>query len=127
MTSLEVPYSVACVLPSLVALDITNDVAHEVARADTASGIAFITPRERGLVRVNEREAGFFTDVEELLERLVPLAAADRERMLTLLLGARTELVPFANGRLCLGQWQRILLFGFGEHVAGEWELTLVG
>jgi len=127
MTSLEVPYSVACVLPSLVALDITNDVAHEVARADAASGIAFITPRERGLVRVNEREAGFFADVEELLERLVPLAAVDRERTLTLLLGARTELVPFADGRLCLGQWQRILLFGFGDHVAAEWELTLEG
>jgi hypothetical protein len=34
MTSVEVPYSVACVLPSLVVLDVTNEIAHEVSRAE---------------------------------------------------------------------------------------------
>jgi thiamine phosphate synthase YjbQ (UPF0047 family) len=127
MTSIEVPYSVACVLPSLVALDITNDVAHEIARTDVPSGIAFVTARERGLVRVNEREAGFFADVEELLERIVPLGVADRESLLSLVLGTRTEQVPFTDGRLCLGQWQRVLLFGFGPNVAADWDLTVLG
>jgi thiamine phosphate synthase YjbQ (UPF0047 family) len=127
MTSVEVPYSVACALPSLVVLDITNEVAHGVARAECSDGIAFVTAAEDGLIRVNEREAGLFVDIEELLERLVALDVSGRERLIALLLGTRTEQLPFADGRLCLGQWQRILLFGFGEYVAPEWNLTIVG
>jgi thiamine phosphate synthase YjbQ (UPF0047 family) len=127
MTSVEVPYSVACVLPSLVVLDVTNEIAHEVSRAECPSGIAFVTAGDRGLIRVNERESGFFADVEELLERLVPLDREGRERLLSFLLGARTEQVPFAEGELCLGRWQRILVFGFSEEVVPEWTLTVVG
>jgi thiamine phosphate synthase YjbQ (UPF0047 family) len=127
MTSVEVPYSVACVLPSLVVIDITNEIAHEVEEADRSNGIAFVTAAENGLIRVNERESGFFADVEGLLVRLVPLDVAGRERLLSLLLGARTEQLPFADGRLCLGQWQRILLFGFAENFAPDWAVTLVG
>jgi thiamine phosphate synthase YjbQ (UPF0047 family) len=127
MTSVEVPYSIACVLPSLVVLDVTNEIAHEVSGAEWPSGIAFITAGEGGLIRVNERESGLFADIEALLERLVPLDVAGRERLLALLLGAGTEQVPFAAGLLCLGRWQRILLFGFSEQFAPEWSLTLVG
>jgi thiamine phosphate synthase YjbQ (UPF0047 family) len=127
MTSVEVPYSVACVLPSLVVLDITNEVAREVARAEGPSGIAFVTADDDGLVRVTERESGFFADLEELLERLVAPDVPGRERLLAFLLGSRTEQVPFADGRLCLGRWQRILLFGFNEQVPPEWNLTILG
>jgi thiamine phosphate synthase YjbQ (UPF0047 family) len=127
MTSVEVPYSIACVLPSLVVLDVTNEIAHEVSGAEWSSGIAFITAGEGGLIRVNERESGFFADLEALLERLVPLDVAGRERLLALLLGAGSEQVPFAAGQLCLGRWQRILLFAFSEQFAPEWSLTLVG
>jgi len=126
MTSVEVPYSVACALPSLVVLDITNEIAREVAHADSPGGIAYVTA-ENGLIRVNEREAGFFADVEGLLGRLVPLDVRGRERLLSFLLGARTEQLPFAGGRLCLGQWQRILLFGFSDDFAPDWNVTLVG
>jgi thiamine phosphate synthase YjbQ (UPF0047 family) len=127
MTSVEVPYSVACALPSLVVLDITNEIAHEVERAASSDGIAFVTAADSGLIRVNERESGFFADVEGLLARLVPLDVASRERLLSLLLGARSEQLPFADGRLCLGQWQRVLLFGFDERFSAGWTLTLVG
>ncbi len=127
MTSVEVPYSIACVLPSLVVLDVTNEIAHEVAGAESSGGIAFITAGEGGLIRVNERESGFFADVEGLLERLVPLDVPGRERLLAFLLGARTEQLPFAGGRLCLGRWQRILVFGFSEELAPDWTLTLIG
>jgi thiamine phosphate synthase YjbQ (UPF0047 family) len=127
MTSVEVPYSIACVLPSLVVLDVTNEVAREITEAGSSSGIVFITAGEGGLIRVNERESGFFADVERLLERLVPLDVAGRERLLALLLGAGTEQVPFADGKLSLGRWQRILLFGFTEDIAPEWHVTVVG
>jgi len=112
MTSVEVPYSVACVLPSLVVLDVTNEVAREVSGAESSTGIVFITAGEGGLIRINERESGFFADVE---------------RLLALLLGAGTEQVPYSDGSLCLGQWQRILLFGFAGDFAPEWHVTVVG
>jgi thiamine phosphate synthase YjbQ (UPF0047 family) len=127
MTSVEVPYSIACVLPSLVVVDVTNEVAHAVSSADSPSCIAFVTAGDDGLIRVNEREDGFFRDVGALLERLVPFDAAGREQLLGLLLGTRSEGIPFAEGRLCLGRWQRILLVGFREGFVPEWHVTLMG
>ena len=40
MTSVEIPYSIACALPSLTVIDITNDVPHELARNGHKDGIA---------------------------------------------------------------------------------------
>jgi thiamine phosphate synthase YjbQ (UPF0047 family) len=127
MTSVEIPMSIAAALPTLTVLDITNDVQHEVGRTG-GSGIAYVSPNgDPSLVRVQERESGFFNDLECLLERLVPLEAGERARLLSMLLGPRTEQIPYADGRLCLGQWQRILLVGFEDRCADEWTLTLVG
>ena len=68
MTSVEIPYSIAFALPSLTVIDITNDVSHELARDGHQDGIAYISPAdETGIVRVNERETGFFEDLEDLL------------------------------------------------------------
>jgi thiamine phosphate synthase YjbQ (UPF0047 family) len=127
MTSVEIPYSIAAALPSLVVLDITNDIERELSAGAAGQGIAFVSSGPDALVRVNERESGFFTDLEALLARLVPLDRPGRTQLLALLLGARTEQVPFDDGRLCLGRWQRLLLFGFGESVAAEWKLTILG
>jgi thiamine phosphate synthase YjbQ (UPF0047 family) len=127
MTSVEVPYSIAAALPSLAVLDITNDVAHEVADAGVRSGIAYISGSGESLVRASEREAGLFEDLEELCSRLVPLETRERERLLAFLLGPRTEHVPFVDGRLCLGRWQRLLLFSFEESCRSDWTLTVVG
>jgi thiamine phosphate synthase YjbQ (UPF0047 family) len=126
MTSVEIPVSIAAALPNLTVLDITNDVRREVA-ATGGSGIAYVSPNgDPSVIRVQERESGFFSDLEGLLERLVPLEAGDRERLVSLLLGPRTEQIPFLEGSLCLGQWQRILLVGFESHCSDEWMLTLV-
>jgi thiamine phosphate synthase YjbQ (UPF0047 family) len=128
VTSVEIPYSVASALPSLTVLDITNEVAHELRDSGYENGIAYLSPvDEVGLVRVQERESGFFTDLEELLTRLVPQEERERERLLCMLLGPRTEQVPFAGGELCLGRWQRILLLGFDRPTQPRWELTLLG
>jgi thiamine phosphate synthase YjbQ (UPF0047 family) len=128
MTSVEIPYSVAAALPTLAVLDITNDVARGIVASDLDSGIAYVSSRgERSLVRVNERESGFFCDLEDLLVRLVPIEAEDRERLVCFLLGPGTEQVPFAGGRLSLGTYQRIFLVGFGSDFDGNWLLTLLG
>ena len=127
MTSVQIPVSIAAALPNLTVLDITNDVRHEVARAG-GSGIAYVSPNgEPSVVRVQERETGFFSDLECLLERLVPLEIDERARLLSFLLGPRTEQIPYADGSLCMGQWQRILLVGFEDRCTDEWTLTLVG
>ena len=127
MTSVEVPYSIACALPSLVAVDVTNEITHEVARATAPNGIVYVTAGERALIRVSGREDEFFDEVEALLARLVPLRDPARERLLAGLLGARSEPLPFTERRLCLGDDQRILLFGFGEGFVPSWTWTVVG
>jgi thiamine phosphate synthase YjbQ (UPF0047 family) len=127
VTSVEIPVSIAAALPSLTVLDITNDVKREVARAG-GNGIAYVSPNgDPSLIRVQERETGFFSDLECLLERLVPLEASERARLVSLLLGPRTEQIPYTEGRLILGQYQRIFLVGFEDHCRDEWMLTLVG
>jgi thiamine phosphate synthase YjbQ (UPF0047 family) len=44
-----------------------------------------------------------------------------------MLLGARTEQLPFQDGTMCLGTYQRVLLFGLGGVAALDWRLTIVG
>lgn len=127
MTSVEIPVSIATALPNLTVIDITNEVQREVSTRG-GSGIAFVSPQgDPSLVRVQERETGFFYDLECLLERLVPLEANARSRLVSFLLGPRTEQIPFVDGRLQLGTWQRILLVGFEDRCADDWLLTLVG
>jgi thiamine phosphate synthase YjbQ (UPF0047 family) len=128
VTSVEVPYSIASALPSLTVLDITNDVKRELLGSGLESGIAYVSPLDDiALVRVQERESGFFSDLEDLLTRLVPQEERERERLLCGLLGPRSEQIPFRNGELSLGQWQRILLLGFDRPSRPRWNLTVLG
>jgi thiamine phosphate synthase YjbQ (UPF0047 family) len=128
MTSIQIPQSVAAALPTLSVFDITNEVQRDVGGGRPDHGIAYIGAAvPTSLVRISERESGFFCDVEALLERIVPGSHPDRERMLLALLGPRTEQVPFSGGRLCLGQWQRVLLFCLDGDTRADYTLTLVG
>ena len=126
MTSVEIPVSIAAALPNLTVLDITNDVRREV-QATGGSGIAFVSPNgDPSLIRVQERESGFFADLECMLERLIPLELDERTRLVSMLLGPRTEQIPFSEGSLCLGHYQRIFLVAFEDRCSSEWMLTLV-
>jgi len=128
MTSVQIPHSVAAALPTLSVFDITNEVSRDVAAGHASRGIAYVTAAApSSLIRVSERESGFFCDVEALLERLVSRKCQDHERMLLALLGPRTEQIPVEGGRLCLGQWQRVLLFCLDGDTRAEYSLTLLG
>ena len=128
MTSIEVPYSIAAALPTLSVMDITNEVSQSVARCGRRDGIAYVhATHGLALIRVQERETGFFEDLEVMLERVVPGDSPTRERLVVALLGPRAEQVPFADGRLCIGQWQRILLFSLDTEHRRDWSLTLIG
>jgi thiamine phosphate synthase YjbQ (UPF0047 family) len=127
MTSIEVPYSIAAALPTLSVMDITNEVSREVAGAGGPDGIAYIhATHDLSLVRIQERETGFFEDLECLLERVVPAEATGRERLVAMLLGSRSEQVPFTDGTLCLGRWQRVLLFSLDAEHRAEWTITVL-
>jgi thiamine phosphate synthase YjbQ (UPF0047 family) len=126
MTSIEIPVSIAAALPNLTVLDITNDVRREIASTG-GSGIAYVSPNgDPSLIRVQERETGFFADLEGMLARLVPLEVDERARLVSMLLGPRTEQIPFSDGSLHLGQYQRIFLVGFEDRCSDEWMLTIV-
>jgi len=128
MTSIEVPYAIAAALPTLSVMDITNEVSQNVARAACRDGIAYVhATHGLSLIRVQERETGIFEDLELLLERIVPSASRMRERLVVALLGPRTEQVPFADGRLSIGHFQRILLFSLDAEHRHDWSLTLLG
>ena len=130
MTSVEIPSSVAAALPTLSVFDITNEVSREVRGASVRSGLVYITPSpsaSTSLVRVTERESGFFCDLEDMLTRLVPVETADRERLLVMLLGSRTEQVPFVDQGLCLGTWQRVLLLCLNGDARADFSLTILG
>jgi thiamine phosphate synthase YjbQ (UPF0047 family) len=126
--TIEIPVSIAAALPSLSVMDITNDVSREVAASSVTAGIAYLHAESPlSLVRVQERETGFFEDLESLLERVVPSSLRSREKLLAFLLGPRSEQVPFSDGALCLGQWQRILLFSLDAQHRPGWSVTLLG
>jgi len=128
MTTVEVPYTIAAALPTLSVMDITNDVSQAVARCDGRDGIAYVhSAHALSIVRVQERETGFFEDLEVLLERIVPSGHRSRERLVAALLSPRAEQVPFSEGRLCLGRFQRIMLFSLDPEQRAEWSVTLLG
>jgi thiamine phosphate synthase YjbQ (UPF0047 family) len=128
MTTVEVPYSIAAALPTLSVMDITNDVSQSVARSGHRDGIAYVhAGHSLSIVRVQERETGFFEDLEILLERIVPSGHRSRERLVAALLAPRAEQVPFSEGRLCLGRFQRIMLFSLEADHRAEWSVTLLG
>jgi thiamine phosphate synthase YjbQ (UPF0047 family) len=108
-------------------MDITNDIAKSVALSGTKEGIAYINATScMAVVRIQERETGIFEDLEMLFDRLVP-AGAERARVLSTLLGPRTEAVPISEGCLCLGTYQRVLLFSLDADHRSEWSLTILG
>ena len=104
-------------------------LARRSPRSGAATGIAYIhATHGLSLVRVQERETGFFEDLESLLERVVPSdSRVDASASSRALLGPRSEQVPFADGALCLGQWQRILLFSLDAEHRNDWSLTVAG
>jgi thiamine phosphate synthase YjbQ (UPF0047 family) len=128
MTSVEVPYSIAAALPTLSVMDITNDVQRAVADSGRREGIAYVHAVPAAtVIRIQERETGFFEDLECLLERVVPGDTPARARVVSALLGPRTEGVPFREAALCLGTWQRVLLFSLDAEHSAEWSVTVLG
>ncbi len=105
-------------------IDITPQVAREVAEADITSGTAtvFVNGSTAGVTTI-EFESGLLSDFKAMWERNVPQNIPyehDRRwgdgngysHVRASLLGA-SLVVPFNDKRLTLGTWQQIILVDF--------------
>jgi secondary thiamine-phosphate synthase enzyme len=98
------------------------DITAEVERVLEGSGVALIyTPHTTASIILNEAESGLLQDILSALERIVPYNAEYRHNDIdnnatahikASLLG-NAVVVPFENGKLQLGTWQRVLLLEF--------------
>ncbi len=94
------------------------DITAEVERLIEGSGVAFVyTPHTTTSLILNEAENGLLQDLLNALERIVPSNAQYMHNKIdnnasahikASLLG-NAVLVPFENGKLRLGTWQRVL------------------
>jgi secondary thiamine-phosphate synthase enzyme len=105
-------------------VDITQEVAEQVARAKIASGTVtlFVTGSTAGITTI-EFEPGLVSDFKEMWQRLAPENIPyghDRawgdgngySHIRASLLGA-SLVIPFQNKRLALGTWQQVVLVDF--------------
>ena len=105
-------------------IDITREVAEQVARANIASGTVtlFVAGSTAGITTI-EFEPGLISDLKEAWQRLAPDNIAyghDRawgdgnghSHVRASLLGA-SLVIPFQDMRLTLGTWQQIVLVDF--------------
>ena len=105
-------------------IDITSQVARQVAEADINSGTAtvFVAGSTAGVATI-EFESGVISDLKAMWERIVPQGISyDHDRawgdgngyshVRASLLGA-SLVVPFNDKRLTLGTWQQVVLIDF--------------
>src|SRR4051812_50191623 len=107
-------------------VDITAGVASVVRTAGVERGVAtaFATGSTVAITTM-EYEPGGVSDLQELLERLIPQAGSyDHNRLnhdtnahahLRAALIGPSETVPFVDGHLTLGTWQQIVLLDFDD------------
>ena len=112
-------------------LDITDDVRDVVNRSEIEQGMALVySPHTTCAVLINERESGFISDFNSMMESLVPRSASyvhddmeartenleddDHEvpnghaHCRNALVGSASETIPVVDGQLLLGKWQRV-------------------
>ena len=126
-------------------IDITDRVEDAARESGVANGFAVVFSRHTtAAIRINENEPALLGDMERMLEGIASSCAeykhnefahavsANGERpnghshCQHLLLGA-SEAVPIADGRLVVGQWQRIFLIELDHGRDREVVVQLVG
>jgi secondary thiamine-phosphate synthase enzyme len=107
-------------------IDITEGVARIVAAAGADRGVATaFAVGSTVAVTTMEYEPGGVSDLQNLLERLIPRAGDYAHNRLNgdsnshahqraALIGP-SETIPFVDGRLVLGTWQQIVLIDFDD------------
>jgi secondary thiamine-phosphate synthase enzyme len=126
-------------------IDITDQVLEAARECDLQNGFAVIFAKHTtAAIRINEAEPHLISDMEEMLEKVVPPCvdyahnryahaySNNGERpnahahCQQLLLGA-SESVPISGGQLIFGPWQRIFLVELDHGREREVVVQLVG
>ncbi len=113
-------------------IDLTDKIEAIVKTSNVKNGIVFTHSKHTTLtIRINERETGLINDFKDFVSRLIPKDAYYRHNDLSIrtenlvcdpgasdclnghshithLLMGTAEPVPIVDGKLLLGQWQRI-------------------
>ena len=87
--------------------DLTADIQAAVDESGIGAGqVTIFSPDASCVLMLNERETGLLDDIRQTMARLgTPEPEQGRA-----LVGSTSVVVPAADGRLCLGTWQRVLL-----------------
>ncbi len=116
-------------------VDVTRDVAEEVARSGVAEGLAHVwCPHTTAGITVNEAaDPDVAADIVTALRRLVPPDGGFRHRegnadahVKASLVGS-AALVPVSGGRLALGTWQGVFFCEFDGPRTRRVEVRLLG
>lgn len=107
-------------------VDITEGVARIVASSEVDRGVvtAFATGSTVAITTM-EFESGGVSDLQALLERLIPTSGAYEHNTrnhdtnayahLRAAIVGPSETIPVVDGRLALGTWQQIVLLDFDD------------
>jgi secondary thiamine-phosphate synthase enzyme len=102
-------------------VDVTDLVARAVAKAGVSSGICYVyVPHTTAGVTINEHfDPDVATDLEGVLERLIPKAGAYRhaegnsDSHARAVLTGSSQMILVEGGKLMLGQWQGVFFCEF--------------
>jgi len=115
-------------------VDITADVEKAILASGIEEGYALVySPHTTCSILLNEKESGLLEDINRTLKRLVPQMPTylhddfdirtenmhenenknAHAHLRNLLAGKTSEYIPIAEGRLMLGEWQRVMLVEF--------------
>ncbi len=126
-------------------IDITDRVEDSARRSGIANGFAVVFSKHTtAAIRINEHEPALLADMERMLEQIAPSRAEyghnefahafrhngehpnGHSHCQHLLLGA-SEAVPVVDGKLIVGQWQRIFLIELDHGRDREVVVQLMG
>jgi secondary thiamine-phosphate synthase enzyme len=113
-------------------IDLTRDVVDAVDRSGVSNGVAVVySPHTTCAVLINERESGFMTDFQEMLDSLVPVEGPyyrhddlsirtegleddphefpnGHSHCRAALLGSASQAIPIVDGKPLLGRYQSV-------------------
>lgn len=93
-------------------VDITDEIQNAIDEAGLEQGQASVFSPTAGCpLVINERESGLLVDIRNVVERLGDSSGADPKG----LIGSPSVVLPFVDGKLRLGTWQRVLLLELNE------------
>ena len=126
-------------------IDITDRIEEAARESGVTNGFAVIfSMHTTAAIRINENEPALLADMERMLEQIAPCSAEYKHNEAVhafsdngerpnghshcqhLLLGA-SEAVPVVDGKLIVGQWQRIFLIELDHGRDREVVVQLIG